>query len=47
MMNMRLRKIFNVKILVIITTEVHLFPFRTQKLSQLVLMVVHLIDVRE
>lgn len=37
----------NVKILVVKTVEVHLFPFRTQKLSQLVPMVVHLIDVRE
>ena len=38
---------FNVKVLVAITVEVHLFPFRTQKLSQLVLMVVHFVNVRE
>ena len=35
----------DIRLLVIMTVEVHLFPFRTQKLSQLVLMVVHLVDV--
>ena len=38
---------FDVKVLVVITVEVHLFPFRTQQLSQLVPMVVHLVDVLE
>ena len=37
--------IFDVKVLVVITVEVHLFPFRIQKLSQLVPMVVHFINV--
>lgn len=35
----------DIRLLVVKTVEVHLFPFRTQKLSQLVLMVVHLVDV--
>ena len=35
----------DIRLLVIMTVEVHLFPFRTQKLSQFVLMVVHLVDV--
>ena len=38
---------FDISILVVITTGVHLFPFRTQKLSQFVPMVVHLVDVQE
>ena len=37
--------VIDIRLLVIMTVEVHLFPFRTQKLSQLVLMVVHLVDV--
>ena len=40
-----IKKMIDIRLLVVITVEVHLFPFRTQKLSQLVLMVVHLVDV--
>ena len=32
-------------VLVVKTVGVHLFPFRTQKLSRQMLMVVHLVDV--
>ncbi len=39
------KKLIDIRLLVVMTVEVHLFPFRTQKLSQLVLMVVHLVDV--
>lgn len=39
--------IFEVNVLVIIMVEVHLYPFRTQKLSQPMPMVLHFVNVRE